>query len=90
MGPTVPAALADPGGVVAGFLQARLGKGVLLGLQFLQADHVRSGGLQPGKQGGQARVDANYVEHGDPHAIRLSLLGPARLPISGNGGPSDA
>src|SRR5690606_1222212 len=69
-GDTVPAPLAVPYGAVTGPLDQALGEFFLRRLQFLQANRIRPGLLQPSQENVDPAVDAIDVESRDLHPRR--------------------
>jgi len=68
-GNTVPTLLAMPDGPVPGVANGGFRKFLLRSLQFLEADDIRRGVLQPSQQIGQAGVDAIDIVGRNFHAI---------------------
>src|SRR6266568_3112897 len=70
---SVPGFLTAPYRIIACTLDRRGGEILVGTLQFLQADDVRSGGLEPMQQVWKALVDIVYVEGRDFHRRYYTL-----------------
>lgn len=67
-GDAVPAFLAVPDRAVTGLFQLGMRKFFVRRLQFLKADHVRRGQVEPAQQDRQPAVDAVDVEGANLHS----------------------